>query len=137
MLRPILALALAVSAAAQPAGAPPQGRSLYDSSKEQTLQGTVGSVQTETRGPGIMVSLTFKTDSATWNVMVGPQEVVSKGGLTLAVGDVLSIVGAPVNGPGGTAFMARQITKDGTTLALLDAQGRPTGMPGGGGQRPD
>jgi hypothetical protein len=108
----------------------------YDASREQTLQGTVVGVKVDARGPGRMVLLTFSTDAATWKVMAGPQEVLRKQGLSLAVKDVLTIVGAPAAVPDGQGFVARTITRDGTTVTLLDADGRPMGGPGQPGAAP-
>jgi hypothetical protein len=69
----------------------------------------------------------FQAESISWKVMAGPEEVAQRQGFSFAIGDSLTILGVPVTGPEGQMFLARQITRDGTTLTLLDAQGRPAG----------
>ena len=140
------ALALACSALilasppAPPAGGDgtPPAPMAYDASQEQTLQGQVVTLKADTRGPRRMVVLTFTTDAATWKVLAGPQDLLRRQGLSLAAGDTLTLVGVPVTVPDGKGFLARQITRDGTTATLLDANGRPTegapGQPDGSGQ---
>lgn len=108
----------------------------YDASAEQTLQGSVTSVDIQSRGPGRMVTLAFLADGTTWKVMAGPEDVLKKHGLTLAAGDSLTIVGCAMKGPEGQVFMARQITRNGITVTLLDPGGRPSGGPGGNGAQP-
>lgn len=134
------ALALACSAlvlAAPPAppaggaGTPPAPMA-YDASQEQTLQGQVVTLKADTRGPRRMVVLTFTTEAATWKVLAGPQDLLRRQGLSLAAGDTLTLVGVPVAVPDGKGFLARQITRDGTTATLLDANGRPAGGPAEG-----
>ena len=137
MIKRILLFALAPFAMAeaqqppmpQPAG--PHMRMAYDASKEVTLQGVVSSVEIETRGPGRMISLVFQVDATSWKVPLGPEAVMERQGISFAYGDSLIILGAPVTGPEGQIFRARQITKEGTTLVLLEANGRPSGGPGG------
>ena len=132
ILAPLLALSLA--AAQQPPSPPPGGGMAYDTTKETTIQGTVSSVDIQTRGPGRMVTLVLRVDSTSWRVLVGPEEILTRQNVSFAAGDALTVLGAPTTGPEGQMFMARQITKAGTTLTLLDANGRPTGM--GGTQPP-
>ena len=77
-------------------GPPP--RINYDASKEVTLQGTVTTVNISTHGPGPFVSLTFLADGTTYDVMVGPQAVLTKQSVTLAAGDALTLVGVASTG---------------------------------------
>ncbi len=115
-------------------GPPPQGggqppRINYDASKEVTLQGTVTTVNISTHGPGPFVSLTFLADGTTYDVMVGPQAVLTKQSVTLAAGNALTLVGVASTGGRGTLFMARILNKDGTLVTLLNADGSPAGRP--------
>ncbi len=104
-------------------GQPP--RMQYDLSQEQTLQGTVAQIQTRGQGPMNMVMLTFTVASGSRTVCVGPEGMLARRGLALAVGDALTILGASTQGPDGEVFMARTVTREGTTVDLLDSQGQP------------
>lgn len=115
-------------------GPPPQGggrppRINYDATREVTLQGTVTTVNFSSHGPGPFVSLTFLSDGTTYDVMVGLQAVLTKQSVTLAAGDALTLVGVASTGGRGTLFMARTLTKDGTLVTLLNADGSPEGRP--------
>ena len=128
ILAPLLALSL--TAAPQPPSPPPGGGMAYDATRETTLQGSVTSVDIQTRGPGRMVTLILQVDSTSWRVLVGPEEILNRQNISYAAGDALTVLGAPATGPEGQIFMARRITKAGATLTLLDAHGRPAGMGG-------
>ncbi|HWQ09071.1 MAG TPA: hypothetical protein VN436_08190 [Holophaga sp.] len=134
----LLVLAIAAATFAQQPPPPPGGGGnggpmAYDASAERTLQGSVTSLDIQSRGPGRMVTLAFLADGTTWKVLAGPEDLLKKQGLGLAAGDSLTIVGCAVKGPEGQMFIARQISKGGTTVTLLDASGRPAGGPGGPG----
>nr|WP_320131957.1 hypothetical protein [uncultured Holophaga sp.] len=128
----IAALCLALPLAAQqpPSGSQGPGRMQYDTSQEVTLQGTVSSVRSQAQGPGKMVSLTLQTQAKAYQIMVGPDFMLKSKGLTLASGDEISVICAPM-GPG---YMARQITRGSDTYTFLDSNGQPTGGPSGGDQ---
>ena len=128
----LLALGLAVQG--EPPQPPPQPPAesgaqprppAYDTSRERTLQGAVESVDIRSQGPGRMVTLNLRVDSAAWRIVVGPEEVLARQGVSFAAGDALSVLGAPTDGPDGTVFLARQITRNGVTWTFLDASGRP------------
>ena len=104
-------------------------RPSYDASKEVSLQGTVSAVNISTQGPGPFVSLSFLSDSKTYEVVVGPQAVLTSQHITFNQGDTLTIVGVVNTGPRGTVFIARTITKDGTLVTLLNQDGTPVGRP--------
>jgi hypothetical protein len=121
---------------AQGPGAPPPGEGRppmmrYDASKEVTLQGTVSAVNIDTRGPGPFVTLTFVSAGTTCEVLAGPEFLVKQSRISFAKDDVLTIVGVSMDGPRGTAFVARQITKGDIVLTLLDQDGRPAAGPQG------
>ena len=141
-ISPFLVLALAsleVASVQAPPDPPPGGSRrppAYDAASEVTIRGTVTSVEVGTRGPGRLVSLVFQTDSNAWKVIAGPEEVVRRQGATLAAGDTLTITGAPMSGPEGQVFLARQITKGDVTLTLLDPSQQTTSGPDGPPQSP-
>ena len=101
----------------------------YDASKEVTLQGTVITVNLSSQGPGPFVTLSFLAETTTYEVMVGPQALLARNQVSLAQGDILTIVGVAGSGPQGTRFMARSILKEGTLVTLLNQDGSPAGRP--------
>jgi len=136
LLLTALGLALGLTLFAQPPGAEPPpsagGRPpgfQYDTSREETLQGTLTAVKVATRGPGPFVTLTFLSDGKTYEVMAGPEEKLKQQQVVFAVDDVVTIVGVPKEGPHGTLFLARQITRADMVLTLLNQDGSPIGRP--------
>jgi hypothetical protein len=134
----VLGLSLAAAFAQEPPAPPADGagqprpggqgmppRLAYDRSQERTLEGTVQAVELRSMGPGRMVSLSFQAEGASWRVLVGPEQLLARQGMTLAAGDALSILGAATAGPEGPVFLARQISKGDATLTLLDGNGQP------------
>jgi hypothetical protein len=102
---------------------------IYDSSKETTLTGTVTTITTETRGPGPFVLLGFLADGKSYQVLAGPASLLKQNAVTFAQDDALTLVGVAQDGPQGSLFIARTITKGTVVLTLLDANGRPAGAP--------
>ena len=136
LLLTILGLALGLTVFAQPPGAEPPpsagGRPpgiQYDTRREVTLQGTLTAVKVATRGPGPFVTLTFLSDGKTYEVMAGPEEKLKQQHVVFAIDDVVTIVGVPQEGPRGTLFLARQITRWDMVLTLLNQDGSPIGRP--------
>jgi DNA/RNA endonuclease YhcR with UshA esterase domain len=119
------AAVLTVSVAALAQGPGPQQRR-YDPKTEVTVKGTVQDVQQYTgRRGGTGVHLVLKTDSSTLNVHVGPSAYISQQHFSFAKGDSIEVVGSMTTVRGAEALLAREITKDGKTLVLRDAQGIP------------
>jgi DNA/RNA endonuclease YhcR with UshA esterase domain len=116
---------LAVSVAALAQGSGPQRRR-YDPKTEITVKGTVEDVQQYTgRGGRTGLHLILKTESSTLDVHVGPSAYISQQQFSFAKGDSIEVVGSKTTIRGTEALIARQITKDGKTLVLRDAQGIP------------
>jgi len=102
------------------------GGRMYDANKEVTVKGTVRDVHQHTGKRGWNgTHLTLITDSGTFDVHVGPTSYISQEEFSFATGDKIEVVGSQVAISGQEALLARQITKDGKTLVLRNAQGIP------------
>jgi len=127
-----LTLGCALSAQAPGPGGPPPGSAggpppmTYDSSREQTLQGTVTAVSVATQGPGAFVTLGFLAGGSTYQVLAGPEARLKQSGVSFATGDTLTVVGVAQDGPRGAMVMARVITRGDLVVTLLAQDGRPT-----------
>jgi hypothetical protein len=67
----------------------------------------------------------LKTDSGTLAVHVGPSAYIARQQFTFAKGDPVEVVGSKVSMAGKDMLLAREITKDGKTLVVRNAQGVP------------
>jgi hypothetical protein len=121
-----VAIMLVVSVAlAWPQG-PGLGARIYDPSTETTIKGTVEEVREQSGRRGWKgVHLLLKAEDATVDVHVGPSAYLSQQGFSLKKGDVIAVTGSRVRLHGVDSLIAREITKNGQTLALRDAQGVP------------
>jgi hypothetical protein len=107
-------------------GGPGRGMPNYDPKTETTVQGTVEDVQQQAGRHGWMgTHLVLKTGVETLEVHVGPSNYIQQKDFSFAKGDSLSIVGSRVTIDGKPALIAREITKEGKTLALRNASGVP------------
>ena len=99
---------------------------MYDPKTEVTVKGTIEDVQQQTGKRGWSgTHLVLKTDAATLDVHVGPSSYIAQQKFTFAKGDVIEVVGSKVTIADKEALLAREITKDGKTLVLRNAQGVP------------
>jgi DNA/RNA endonuclease YhcR with UshA esterase domain len=102
------------------------GTSTYDPKTEVAVKGTIEDVQQQTGRRGWSgTHLVLKTDAATFDVHVGPSAYIAQQKFTFAKGDVIEVVGSKVTIADEEAVLAREITKDGKTLVLRNAQGIP------------
>ena len=107
-------------------GGPGKGMRNYDPKTEVTVQGTIEDVQQQSGKTGWSgTHLLLKTDAATLDVHVGPSAYISKKQFTFAKGDTIEVVGSKVAISGKEALLAREITKNGKTLVLRNAEGIP------------
>jgi hypothetical protein len=142
----ILAVAV-VGCAAGPASAQRAmgmsgGMPPYDTATETTLAGTVEEVKAMGgrmggnmpmgRGMGTMdmmgmggTHVVLKTSAETIEVHLGPAAFLAELKLTFEKGDQLEIVGSRVTVDGAPAVLARQVTREGRSFTLRDAQGVP------------
>ncbi len=115
-------------------GGPGKGMRNYDPKTEVTVKGTIENVQQQTgKGAWMGTHLILKTDAATIDVHVGPSSYIAQKQFTFAKGDTIEVVGSEVTISGQEALLAREITKEGKTLTLRNAQGVPEWS---GGRRP-
>lgn len=130
----LTALSLTLFAQSPGAGPPPSAGSRppgfhYDTSREETLQGTLTAVTVAKWGPGPFVTLTFLADGKTYEVMVGPEEKLKQQQVVFAKDDVVTVVGTPHEDTHGSLFLARLITRGDMVLTLLNQDGSPVGRP--------
>ncbi len=118
----VLALALPIAAVAQRG----PGARTYDPKTETTLTGTVDDVQQLTGRRGFAgTHLILNTATGTLEVHLGPSSYIDAQKISFAKGDRIEVVGSKVKIGAADALIARQVTKDGKTLTLRDAQGVP------------
>ncbi len=98
----------------------------YDPKTEVKIKGTVEDVQQhEGRRGGTGTHLILKTDSGTLPVHVGPSAYIAKKQFSFSKGDQIEVLGSKVSLAGTETLIAREITKEGKTLVLRNAQGIP------------
>jgi hypothetical protein len=121
----LLALAAPLVIAQGPG--PSSRKRLYDPNTEVTMSGTIEEVQQHTgrRGKWTGTHLVLKTETGVLDVHVGPSSYISENQFSFAKGDSIQVVGSKVTVRGKEALLAREITKEGKTLTLRDAQGFP------------
>jgi len=103
-----------------------RGMRNYDPKTEVTVKGTIEEVQEFTgRNGRTGTHLLLKTDSSTLPVHVGPSTYIAKQQFSFAKGDEISVLGSKVQIAGKETLLAREITKEGKTLVLRNAQGIP------------
>ena len=118
----ILAMGLPLAAFAQGAG----GMRNYDPKTEVTVRGVVEDVQELSgRQGGKGTHLLLKTESGTLPVHVGPSAYIAKKQFSFSKDDQITVLGSKVTIAGKETILAREITKDGKTLVLRNAQGIP------------
>jgi hypothetical protein len=106
----------------------------YDPGTEITVSGTiVHAVSFAAPDGAIGVHLDFKTPDGMLNVHVAPAMYIGMQNFWLFADDQLEIVGVKSVADGNKAFIARLITKDGKTLTLRSADGKPAWKPAADG----
>ncbi len=104
---------------------PPAGR--YDPSVEASYAGVVTTV-ISVAGPdgAVGVHLNLKTATgAIVKVHLGPAMFIGMSNFSFLTDDVLLVKGASVSHDGDVAIWAREVAKEGKTLALRDSDGTP------------
>jgi len=98
----------------------------YDPKSEVTLSGTVDRVtQPNGQGGWYGTHLFVKGDNALIEVHVGPTDYITSQQFSFATGDVVEVTGSKVKMQDNDVLLAREIKKDGKTLVLRNAQGKP------------
>ena len=102
------------------------GYGFYDSSTEIVARGVVEEVQNGVYPcPWVGTHVVLKTDKGTYDVRLGPTPFLSQNNFSIAKGDTLSVAGSKLSIQGTDFLIAREVTKDGKTLTLRNAQGFP------------
>ena len=117
----------AKSATAAQAGAASEGRSnsLYDMSKEVSLQGTVAKFTENSadlpRGAHVLV----QTASGQIDVHLGDAKLLKVNNLSISQGSSIRIIGEPVTTDQGTFFLARLVQQGTQVVAVRSTHGMP------------
>jgi hypothetical protein len=139
----VIAAVMSLPALAQRRGGMGQ-ITMYDTTTETTLKGTVEEVKTVSgmlggggrmapggrtgaQGMAMMqgIHVTLKTDAETLEVHLGPSAFLKDQKIEIAKGDALEIVGSRVKIGESEALIAREVRKGQTSWTLRDANGRP------------
>ena len=116
-----MSLLLVASAVAQGPGA-----RMYDPKAEVTLSGSVEDVQQQAGQYGWSgTHLMLKADGQAVEAHLGPSSYVNGSGFAFRKGDQVQVVGSKVKMNGKDVLLAREVSKDGKTLILRNAQGVP------------
>lgn len=103
-----------------------RGMRNYDPKTEVTVKGMIEAVQEQAGKNGNAgIHVLLKTDSGTLPVHVGPSAYITKKQFSFAKGNEISVLGSKVTIADKEILLAREITKDGKTLVLRNAQGIP------------
>jgi hypothetical protein len=96
---------------------------VYDTGTETSVSGTLA--QPPERGRmGLYLSVQ-ESGGQMVDVRVAPRGYLAARGFSLAQGDELEVTGSRVTVRGAPVLIAREVTKQGKTVALRDREGRP------------
>jgi len=90
---------------------------VYDPSTETTVHGTVVEPPTHSR---MGLQLRIETKDGAVDVCLGPSRFVAAKGFSFAAHDSVEITGSRIVKGGSPLLVAREVIKDGKTLALRD-----------------
>lgn len=143
----VLGLLIGTAAAQQRSGEMTAEMPKYDPATEETVQGHVVTVLSETewtqrvrsRNPSLRGSrgarlarvrmagshVLLDTPQGDIEVHVAPTSFLTANGFEIVRHEVMDVVGSRINVNGEEMIVAREITQDGRTLALRDAAGTP------------
>ena len=105
----------------------------YDPKSETTVNGAVQQVQQHQMMGHQGTHLIVKTESGELEVHLGPASYLAQRQFSFTKGDQVEVTGSMVKMGGKDALLGRQVTKNGKTLVLRNAQGIPAWS---GGPRP-
>ena len=121
----VVLLAAAVGYFLGPGVRPQKARTtaIYDAATETSVSGTLA--QPPARGRmGLYLSVE-QSGGGMVDVRVAPQGYLALQGFLLAQGDELEVTGSRVIVQGAQVLIAREVTKQGKTVALRDRAGHP------------
>ena len=127
MMRSLALSLLVLGVVATTSAAQPPAPGQYDPSVEASYGGVVSSVISVTGPDGTVgVHLNLKTATGTIvKVQLGPAMYIGMNNFSFLADDLILVKGAYVSHDGEVAVWARQVSKQGQTLALRSPDGRP------------
>jgi hypothetical protein len=126
LLLTVLTVAQSLRVAAAPAKEVNDQEPRYDPARVVNILGTVADIH-EVAYPGPLsgLHLGVKADARTMDVYLGPVDFVRSFDVSFAKGDRIQVVGSKVKFHDSDVVLAREVSRDGTTLYLRDERGRP------------
>ena len=122
-------LAPAQQLAQRPGPAAPRSLA-YDATRETALTGTVVGYNAASTVAPLGAHVLLQTSSGQVDVHLGPRGFLEARHFSLAKGDAVRVIGAPVSASGINVFLARVIQKGTQALVLRSSNGLPLGRPG-------
>jgi hypothetical protein len=100
---------------------------MYDVNTVVTINGTILSItKTPSKNPAFSgVIMSVKTGTDTIDVRLGPSSYIDKQDVKLAQNDKITIKGSKLTFGSKSSIVAAEITKDGKTMELRNANGIP------------
>ncbi len=94
----------------------------YDRSTEITLSGSVLYAGEGPLGVYVIMKDRLEANGQVNEVMVhlAPRQVLSEGGLEIVAGDKIRVIGSRTNWNGSEIILAREVSKQGVTVALRE-----------------
>lgn len=122
----VVTVAQSLRVASAPANAVNEQDPRYDPARVVNILGTVVEIH-EVAYPGPLsgLHLAVKADAGTIDAYLGPLDFLKGFEVTFAKGDRIQVVGSKVKFRGSDVVLAREVSRDGTTLYLRDERGRP------------
>jgi hypothetical protein len=122
----------AKSAAETQSNAVAEGRnhSLYDASKEVSLQGSVAKFTENSSDLPVGAHVLVQTATGQIDVHLGDPRLLKMNNLSISQGASIRIIGEPVTTSQGTFFLARLIQQGTQVVAVRTTQGMPLALAG-------
>lgn len=94
---------------------------------QEQLQGVVEKVErfSSSKGRSSGVRLSFKTETETLSVILGPAWFLEEQKVNIRDGDRLTLTGCRIASQGATVFVAATVQRDGQTWRLRGTDGQP------------
>ena len=105
------------------------GSFTYDPAAEITVTGKIVAVVSLPAAEGVGVHFDFRAPDGMLNVHVAPALFIGMNNASFFAEDQLTLVGVKAFIDGNRSFIVRSITKDGKTLTLRNAAGKPAWSP--------
>ena len=107
-----------------------RNHSLYDPSKEVSLQGTVAKFTENSNDLPFGAHVLVQTSSGQVDVHLGDPRLLKLNNMTISQGASIRIVGEPITTSQGTFFLARLVQQGTQVVAVRSTSGIPLGLAG-------